>query len=68
MTVDELRAQKRDTILAIAARHGVTSIPVFGSFARAVTRTRSAPNPQEAPFGKVRPMLHQGGAPDILML
>jgi predicted nucleotidyltransferase len=34
MTLDELRAQKRDAILAIAARHGVTSIRVFGSFAR----------------------------------
>lgn len=34
MTLDELRALKRDAILAIAARHGVTSIRVFGSFAR----------------------------------
>ena len=34
MTLDELRATKRQTILAIAAKHGVTSIRVFGSFAR----------------------------------
>jgi len=34
MTLDELRATKRDAILAIAARHSVTSMRVFGSFAR----------------------------------
>lgn len=34
MTLEELRAEKRDVILAIAARHGVTSVSVFGSFAR----------------------------------
>ena len=33
-TLDELRAQKRDAILTIAARHGVTDVRVFGSFAR----------------------------------
>jgi uncharacterized protein len=33
MTVDDLRAQ-RETILSIARRHGVTSVKVFGSFAR----------------------------------
>ena len=41
MTLDELRAQKRDAILAIAARHGVTSIRVFGSFARGEARPDS---------------------------
>jgi predicted nucleotidyltransferase len=34
MTLDELRSAKRDAILAIAARHGVKCIRVFGSFAR----------------------------------
>jgi hypothetical protein len=34
MTLDELRAEKRDAILAIATRHGVTAVRVFGSFAR----------------------------------
>jgi predicted nucleotidyltransferase len=41
MTLDELRAAKRDTILAIAAKHGVTSIRVFGSFARGEARQDS---------------------------
>ena len=41
MTLDELRATKRDAILAIAARHGVTSIRVFGSFARGEARNDS---------------------------
>jgi len=41
MTLDELRATKRDAILAIAARHGVTSIRVFGSFARGEAREDS---------------------------
>lgn len=34
MTLNELRRTKRDAILSIAARHGVTSVRVFGSFAR----------------------------------
>ena len=34
MTLDQLCAAKRDVILQIAARHGVTRIRVFGSFAR----------------------------------
>ncbi len=34
MTLEELRSEKRDTILAIARRHGVTSVKVFGSFAK----------------------------------
>jgi predicted nucleotidyltransferase len=34
VTLDELRTQKRDAILAIASRHGVTAVRVFGSFAR----------------------------------
>ena len=38
MTVDELRATKRDAILAIAARHGVSGIRLFGSFAGRETR------------------------------
>jgi uncharacterized protein len=41
MTLDELRAAKRDTILAIAAKHGVTRIRVFGSFARGEAREDS---------------------------
>jgi len=41
MTLDELRATKREAILAIAARHGVTSIRVFGSFARGEARNDS---------------------------
>ncbi len=41
MTLDELRAQKGDTIRAIASRHGVTSIRVFGSFARGQARPDS---------------------------
>jgi predicted nucleotidyltransferase len=41
MTLDELRASRRDTILAIAKRHGVTSIRVFGSFARNEAREDS---------------------------
>jgi len=41
MTLDELRAQKRDAVLAIAARHGVTTIRVFGSFARGEARPDS---------------------------
>jgi uncharacterized protein len=34
MTVNELGAEKRATILSIAAKHSVTSVRVFGSFAR----------------------------------
>ncbi len=41
MTLDELRTSKRDAILAIARRHGVTGIRVFGSFARGQAREGS---------------------------
>jgi predicted nucleotidyltransferase len=41
MTLDDLRQQKRTTILAIAAKHGVTGIRVFGSFARGEARPDS---------------------------
>jgi predicted nucleotidyltransferase len=41
MTLDELRATKRDAILAIAAKHGVSGIRVFGSFARGEARNDS---------------------------
>jgi uncharacterized protein len=41
MTLDELRSQKRDAILTIAARHGVTEIRVFASFARGDAREDS---------------------------
>lgn len=41
MTLDELRAAKRDAILAIAAKHGVTRVRVFGSFARGEARNDS---------------------------
>lgn len=34
MGIDEILAGKRDDILRIAARHGVTDIRVFGSVAR----------------------------------
>ena len=34
MTLDELGKDKRAAILAIAARHGVERVRVFGSFAR----------------------------------
>jgi hypothetical protein len=34
MGIDEILGSKRDEILRIAARHGVTSIRVFGSVAR----------------------------------
>lgn len=34
MGIDEILGEKRDEILRIAARHGVTSIRVFGSVAR----------------------------------
>jgi len=41
MTLDELRATKREAILSIARRHGVTSVRVFGSFARGEAREDS---------------------------
>jgi predicted nucleotidyltransferase len=41
MTLEELRATKRDAILAIAARHGVKSLRVIGSFARGEARDDS---------------------------
>ena len=41
MTVNELGAEKGATILAIAAKHGVTSVRVFGSFARGEARPDS---------------------------
>jgi predicted nucleotidyltransferase len=34
MTLDELGSDKRATILAIAAKHGVQRVRLFGSFAR----------------------------------
>ena len=41
MILAELCAHKRVAILAIAARHGVTSVRVFGSFARGEAREDS---------------------------
>jgi hypothetical protein len=41
MTLDQLRANKRNAILSIADKHGVTSIRVFGSFARGEAREDS---------------------------
>lgn len=41
MTLDELRISKRNAILATAAKHGVTSLRVFGSFARGDARPDS---------------------------
>ena len=41
MTLDELRKQKRAVILAIAAKHGVRRVRVFGSFARGEAREDS---------------------------
>jgi len=41
MTLDDLRQQKRATIMSIAAKHGVTAIRVFGSFARGEARPDS---------------------------
>ena len=41
MTLEALRAAKRETILAITRRHGVTSVKVFGSFARGEARADS---------------------------
>jgi predicted nucleotidyltransferase len=34
MTLEELRRSNRDTILALAARHGAQNVRVFGSIAR----------------------------------
>ena len=41
MSLDELRARKREAILRIARKHGVTSVRVFGSFARGEAREDS---------------------------
>ena len=41
MTVQELGKAQRDAILAIAARHGVQRVRVFGSFARGEAREDS---------------------------
>src|SRR5664279_6201463 len=41
MTLDELGKDKRAAILAIAARHGVQRVRVFGSFARGDARADS---------------------------
>ena len=41
MTLDQLRAEKRDAIFEIANKHGVTAIRVFGSFARGEAREDS---------------------------
>jgi predicted nucleotidyltransferase len=43
MTLDDLRATKRDAIMAIAARRGVSGIRVFGSFARGEAWNDSRP-------------------------
>ncbi len=41
MTLDELGQDKRAAILAIAAKHGVQRVRVFGSFARGDARADS---------------------------
>ena len=41
MTLDELRKEKRAAIVAIAAKHGVQRVRVFGSFARGEAREDS---------------------------
>jgi len=41
VTLEELRSAKRSAIVAIAKRHGVTGIRVFGSFARDQAREDS---------------------------
>lgn len=43
MTLDELGMAKRSAILAIAARHGVRRVRVFGSFARGEAGPSSPP-------------------------
>ena len=56
MTLAELRLRYRDQILAIAARHGVTNVRVFGSFARGEAGEKSdldlliVRGPQRTPF------------------
>jgi predicted nucleotidyltransferase len=41
MTLDELRKEKRAAIVAVAAKHGVQRVRVFGSFARGEAREDS---------------------------
>ena len=41
MTIRQLGASKREAILAIAAKHGVTRVRVFGPFARGEARDNS---------------------------
>jgi predicted nucleotidyltransferase len=41
VTLEQIGPAKRDAILAIAARHGVTRVRVFGSFARGDARNDS---------------------------
>jgi hypothetical protein len=41
MTLDQLRAERGQEILAIAHKHGVRSVRVFGSFARGEAREDS---------------------------
>jgi predicted nucleotidyltransferase len=41
MGIDEILGEKREEILRIAAKHGVTSIRVFGSVARGEARPDS---------------------------
>jgi predicted nucleotidyltransferase len=41
MTVNELSADQRAAIRAIATKHGITSVRVFGSFARGEARPDS---------------------------
>ncbi len=56
MAIEELLRSKRDAILATAARHGVTKLRVFGSFARGDARPDSDVDfliergPQRTPF------------------
>jgi uncharacterized protein len=41
MAIDKRVAEKRDEILALAARHGASNVRVFGSAARGQARTDS---------------------------
>jgi predicted nucleotidyltransferase len=41
MTLDDLGQDKRAAVLSIAAKHGVRSVRVFGSFARGEARPES---------------------------
>jgi hypothetical protein len=56
MTFTEFQATQRDRILAIAQRHGVISVKVFGSFVRNQARSDSdldlliEAGPQTTPF------------------